>query len=280
MPQLSTRIVGGLGVLLLSPTVLTAAARYRQELADSPSDQVSSGTPGATGRRPEATGRTPIPSRPPVPASPLWGRRDLRTRIAVTASGLVAATSVAYTAPGTPWAQADVFSAPTIAAGPGAGSAPGPATAHGARPGHPGSAATGEQSAGPGAGQAGPAAGPGAGSAADDSMAHEQATYSGVVRTPGRTFLVDATPVRAGTNTLAVTVINADSAPADVKQWTATASLPGTADVPVPLKAFGDGVAAADADLPVAGKWTLTVTVQVAGSTAPITFTQAIPITN
>ena len=32
--------------------------------------------------------------------------------------------------------------------------------------------------------------------------------------------------------------------------------------------------------LPVAGKWTLTVTVQVAGSTAPITFTQAIPITN
>jgi hypothetical protein len=74
-------------------------------------------------------------------------------------------------------------------------------------------------------------------------------------------------------------VIDAKGAPAQVQQWSATASLPGgtVPEVTVPLKGFGPGVAAADAVLPVAGRWTITVTIRVAGSDQT-SFTHVIPI--
>lgn len=262
MPELSTRIVGGLGVLLLSPTVLTAASRCRLELAATPPSRPTSGskrpnpttgskrsaatsrpktstsgpkrsTPASGSKTPASGPKRSTPASGPKPASP--SRRALRTRLAVTASGLAAATSVIYSAPGTPWARADVFSAPTAVAEPGSTLGP---------------------------------------------MTHDETTYSGIDRSAGGTVLVDATPAKAGNNTLAVTVLDAKGVPASVDQWSATASLPGAGvpDVPVPLKGFGDGVAAADADLPVAGKWTLTVTVRIAGAD-PTSFTHVVPIT-
>jgi len=207
--ELGTRIAAGLGVLLLSPTVLTAASRSRVELS----------APG-----PKAAG------------SPRASRPDVRMRIAVTVSGLVAAASLVYTAPGTPWARADVL-APAADAVPG-------------------------QAAG-----------------AIPEMTHAATTYSGVIRTADRTVLVDAVPATVGINTVAVTVLDAKGAPAKVQKWSATASLPGAGvpDVAVPLKAFGEGVAAADPQLPVAGKWTFTITIRVAGA-SPTSFTHVVPI--
>jgi hypothetical protein len=218
MPELSARIVGGLGVLLLSPTVLTAASRSR--LTDCG------------------------PAGPPVRSSAgsAKARGDVRMRIAVTASGLAAATSLAYTAPGTPWARADVLSAPTTS---------------GATTGA--SDATGDDLA--------------------TGMGHEsKKTYSGVVPTVDGTRLVDAVPAAVGVNTVAITVLDAKGAPTTVDQWSATASLPGEADIAVPLKGFGQGVAAADVSLPAPGKWTFTVTVRVVGA-EPTSFTHDIPIT-
>ena len=172
----------------------------------------------------------------------------------MTASGLAAATSLAYTAPGTPWARADVLAPPTSA-----------------------EVIQGPAAAGPDA-TADPT-----GSAAPLTpmdMEHEAATaYSGIIRAPGRTVLVDVSPAVAGINTIAVTVLDAKSAPAKVEEWSATASLPGgnVPDVAVPLKTFGDGAATAAPDLPVAGKWLFTITVHIAGAD-PATFTHVVPI--
>ena len=219
LPGLSARIVGGLGVLLLSPTVLTAASRSRLE-ESGPASQ----SPGARSK----------------------AHADLRMRIAVAGSGLVAATSLAYTAPGTPWARADVLATPSAIGGTNTAQTPA-VDGHGTDP------------------------------ALD--LAHEATPYSGVVRTADRTFLVDATPAAVGTNTVAITVLDAKGAPATVQGWSATASLPEATvpDVAVPLKGFGPGVAAADAVFPVAGRWTITVTVRVAGAD-PTSFTHVIPI--
>jgi copper transport protein len=206
--ELGARIAAGLGVLLLSPTVLTAASRSRVE-------------PSAPESKPARTPRA---------------ARDVRMRIAVTVSGLIAATSLVYTAPGTPWARADVLAPPADAA-----------------------------------------AAPAAETPAE--MTHAATTYSGVIRTADRTVLVDAVPATVGINTVAITVLDAKGAPAKVEQWAATARLPGAGipDVAVPLKAFGEGVAAADPQLPVAGKWTFTITIRVAGA-SPTSFTHVVPI--
>jgi copper transport protein len=206
--ELSARIAAGLGVLLLSPTVLTAASRSRPE---------------------------PSAPEPKAARSPRAAGTDVRLRIAVTVSGLVAAASLVYTAPGTPWARADVLA---------------PAADTGSAP-----------------------------AAAIPEMTHATTTYSGVIRTADRTILVDAVPATVGSNTVAITVLDAKGAPAKVQQWSATASLPGAGipDVAVPLKGFGEGVAAADPELPVAGKWTFTVTIRVAGA-SPTSFTHVVPI--
>jgi hypothetical protein len=209
LPELSSKIVGGLGILLLSPTVLTAASRSQLEAPD--------------------------PATEPTPDPEPKTRSDRGTRLALVASGLVAAAALVYTAPGVPWHRADTE---------------------------------------PTAGIAGPehAGDPGM------DMSHAAATaYSGIVRAPGRTVLVDATPATVGTNTVAITVLAAGNAPAKVEQWSGTASLPGASDVAVPLASFGPGVAAAEIQLPVAGRWTFTITVQIAGA-KPTTFTHVVPI--
>jgi copper transport protein len=111
-------------------------------------------------------------------------------------------------------------------------------------------------------------------------MAHDAATnYSAIVRTLGRTVLVDATPALTGINTVAVTVLDGANQPATVEQWSATATLPGSGlpTVAVPLAVVAPSVAAADAELPRAGKWTFTFTIRVAGA-GPTTFTQVVPI--
>jgi hypothetical protein len=228
MPELGSRIVGGLGLLLLSPTVLTAASRSR----------LTCGSVSDGGKR-LSNGSAESQSAENQAAPARKVRSDVRMRIAVTASGLAAAGSLAYTVPGAPWANADVLAAPSAADSMTKPEAP-----------------------------------------IDMDMSHgADAPYSGFIRLPDRTLLVDATPAKAGTNTIAVTMLDAKDAPADVDQWSATASLPGggVPDVPVKLAGFGDGVAAADAQLPVAGQWTLKITVQVAGE-KPATYTHVLPI--
>src|SRR5690349_3426896 len=101
MPELGSRIVGGLGLLLLSPTVLTAASRSRLE---------QTCRSMADGGKPLSNGSA---ENQPAPARKV--RADVRMRIAVTASGLAAAGSLAYTVPGAPWANADVLAAPSAA---------------------------------------------------------------------------------------------------------------------------------------------------------------------
>jgi hypothetical protein len=224
LPELVPRIVGGLGVLLLSPTVLTAASRSRLAASPEPGRTATDG-PGSKSQENN------------VPSSDV-PRSDLRMRIAMIASGLAAATAIVYTAPGTPWARADVLSPP-----------PAPAAA---------------------------AADDGAGTAMD--MEHDSATlYSGVIRTADRTVLVDAVPATAGINTVAITALDAKNVPVNVVAWSATASLPGRPAVTVPLKGFGDGVASADADLPAAGSWTFKITIRAAGAD-PTTYTHVVPI--
>ncbi|HST80770.1 MAG TPA: hypothetical protein VLL08_03390 [Kineosporiaceae bacterium] len=210
LPELSSKIVGGLGILLLSPTVLTAASRSQLEATD--------------------------PATPTSPDSAPKTRGDVGTRIAVVASGLAAMAALVYTAPGVPWHRADSAAPVTGIVG----------AEHAGDPGM--------------------------------DMAHAAATaYSGFIRSPDRTVLVDATPATVGTNTVAITVLDAEKAPAKVEQWSGTASLPGASDVAVPLASFGPGVAVADIQLPVAGKWTFTVTYQVAGA-KPTTLTHVVPI--
>lgn len=244
MPELGSRIVGGLGVLLLSPTVLTAASRSRVGAkcgsGNTAANQDVSGKSDRIDEDPDNKG-SGLKSPSPSPRS----NTDVRIRIAVIASGLTAASALVYTAPGTPWADADVLA---VVAQANRIQAP---------------AAVGNVPADQGM---------------DMDMSHEGATnYSGIIRTPGRTVLVDATPATAGVNTLAITVLDAKGAPAKVDQWSATASLPGASEVAVPLAPFGEGVASAAPDLPVAGKWTFTITIRIAGS-APTSFTHVIPI--
>jgi len=185
---------------------------------------------------------------------------NVRMRIAVIASGLAAATSLAYTAPGMPWARADVLAAPAQTIAPAAGANP---AAGVAGLNHMNMYGMGGMS----------------GMAGMDMGQAEQDTFSGVVRTAGNTVLVDATPAAVGVNTVAITVLDAQRSPATVSQWSATASLPGSGLVPVtvPLQVIAGSVAAADVSLPAAGQWTFTITVRVAGA-APVSFTQVVPI--
>jgi hypothetical protein len=233
MPELGSRIVGGLGLLLLSPTVLTAASRSRLTCGS-----VSDGAKRlSNGSAENQSAQLQSAENQAAPARKVRG--DVRMRIAVTASGLAAAGSLAYTVPGAPWANADVLAAPSAADSMTKPEAP-----------------------------------------IDMDMSHGADTpYSGFIRLSDRTLLVDATPAKVGVNTIAITVLDAKNAPADVDQWSATASLPGggVPDVPVKLAGFGDGAAAADAQLPVAGQWTLKITVQVAGE-KPATYTHVLPI--
>jgi hypothetical protein len=185
----------------------------------------------------KATGSKPTGSKPA--GAPRRPAGDLRIRVALVASGLAAATSLVYTAPGTPWARADVLTT-RVETSVTPGSQPEPVIV----------------------------------------MGHNSASNFGkIIRTPGGTVLIDATPATAGINTVAVTVLDGKDVPAKVEKWSATAELPGSGlpKVTVPLASFGAGVAAADAKLAFPGDWTLTVTVQVAGA-GSTTVTQIVPI--
>ena len=130
MPELGARIVGGLGVLLLSPTVLTAASRSEPTGDSHPTGGGSrpAGDPKPAGGGSRPAGDPRPEGSDPGPAAPK-ATGNVRMRIAVIASGLAAATSLAYTAPGMPWARADVLAAPAQTIAPAAGATPGPGVA-------------------------------------------------------------------------------------------------------------------------------------------------------
>ena len=142
-------------------------------------------------------------------------------------------------------------------------------------------ASTGGHGQGSAAGSMGSMDSMGMGSMGSMDMSHEAATaYSGFIRTPDQTLTVDVTPATPGPNTIAIAVLDAvKETAAPVTTWSASASLPGSnlPAVAVPLVSFGQGVAAATPDLPTAGNWTLTITVQIPG-VGQKSFSHVIPI--
>jgi hypothetical protein len=208
---------------------------------------------------------SPIAIDQPKPPKP---RAATRMRIAITAAWLLVAVGVlAYAVPGTPWAHSG-----------GATSSVGFQGSHGHASTAPSVGTAPSAAAGPAA-PAGTASIVPAPGAMMDMMRGAANPYTGFIRGPQQTVVVDVTPATIGLNTVAITVLDARGAPAEVQRWSATATLPGSTlgPITVPLSSYGSGVAAAAPQLPAAGRWTFAITVQLSGAT-PTTFTHVVPI--
>jgi FixH len=223
----------------------------------------------------------------------------LGTLSAVVVAGLGAAAALAYTAPGRPWNDrpVDGLSASRAAAeaavgrtGTKAGVGRTGTEAGAERAGTEAGAGGDMRQTGTGAGRTGTEAGAGRtgtaggtenGIEGEMEQAMSAPTYSGFIRSSTHTVTLDVTPAAPGPNTVAITVHDANGAPARIRSWSATASLPGSDlhDVPVALKPFGAGSAWASPHLAAPGRWTFTITVREQDGPAQASFRQVVPIT-